>query len=1499
MNGIVGTNAENCSVPEARGRTDRGKTRTGRVVQCEVADTRVFEQMAVSPDTAWRATDDYEVAATISPGTIEETADVAERDAFRMKPCAYKATHGTYALVKNAFMVMEENQKKYEDDVVSYCVAVVQEIDRSISKRQLNDPASNDYKFMMFQLGPFYVKNLHPALEFIKSKADEGCGWEYYTEIILIGKYLELQAEELSANRNLVRSIYKQILGGEMLFLNHIKDHPVDYAVRSSDYCCNSLLKAGGAKKFTFLYPEEISGITKEKQQLMEIIEANLNKDGAGINIDKLRKDVRCGTAPKLDRRLYFYVLQDQCFKLINLYFPGNGKNRSPEEYLSCSRELLKLHVECTSFLSEFHSLSRSIKTELTDITELMMKTACDDSVRLEEEMIKLVMDMMVDKIVDPGCVTLYLYCKELDFPPGSAMRLVVQDDKITGDQCLKQLFTIESLIPGCGNTIASKANWLQAADILKQLLYNHFHEIKMLPDAEQHLRKINKLRAKLKNKLFFPVLQPYYRIMSASRKASNQGDIKAKWIGWASIMNHHHHTLVQLVPYKFVIAKARRLEDLAKAASLAWFYAVSELADRATSFREEDVDSLLALKHLAPLPDQFLRSSLEKALSKLFQIAMPPDGVDGIPDEKIEILSQWIHDLSLMGIVTEQLKKKHELWKKSHGYVANGKDMTSSKPDTPLTSAQESNNFQEIPGPVVSRKKTGGRTVSVTTGQVILNEGAQTGRAGQHNAAAIPEFHPMAAALTMPGISPPETNVGFPESQVDLKKYETLDPHFCEKLERLARDIANLPTGRALPATSRLKDVDQILFNTGWNVPPVTVMAPVDVMAANGKMETQKLDMNMASRSVPEAQGGAAQWAQTGRAGQRDEAAVPEFHPMAAVASDTFQQTGSDNKMAVQDTFETTGAAVSAEESGVIEIERCPYKTSDQIRQAIEISLRTLAKTQQMSGMDHLTFCLATIREFERVRNACRIDDSQSQDHKVLVFQFGPYYASRLRLALEILKDKADAQCIWEYYKDFTNIAGHFFLQSDEWIDKSANRELLKQIYQLAINNELNYLNFVKDFSLIEIISHAHHVLLWLFEHLKHDDLDLFSPETMKQLKCKMEKSVSEVYTSMTRAVVDQSDHNNDAIDRYIAKVERDLRSETADVLTGRLYSDLLKLKLAKLTNRYNTEEKGRKDIQGKFLVLKQLCEIHNKCVTFIPVSNFMYNAVVAAISGVTKLILRISLDYCVQLEKQILDLISALMRRRLLNKECVRLYLYCKELHVSMRDAVQPGKMTQRQYTQEINKIGSLIGAKTDVSFLAAAKRLKQLLFFQGIKVSANLHVSKLRKDLKDAWFFPVKEEIDSHKKIIEDDSVLDEYDVLLSQLRPKIVTLAPYVFVIDCLKFKMDFFHSICPVWRFDLERIAETKSLTEKDIDRLLELKHVAPDITNARIKNYLTRAFDNCLSLMVNECSGIPAEKIVMLAEWCSELDCLNNVSRHQQRIAPERNEPVPVPEETL
>ena len=1501
MNGIVGTNAENRSVAEVRGRADRGKTRTGRVVQFDVADTRVFGQMAALPDTHWRATSDYEVAATSSPEAIEKTADIAGQDAFRIKPCAYQATHKTFALVENTLKFLEENRKKHEDDVVLYCVAVVKEIDRLISKHQLNDPASDDYKFMIFQLGPFYVNNLHPALELIKSKADEGCGWEYYMEIILIGKYLDLRADELSANTNLVRSIYRQILDGEMLFLKHIKDHPVDYAVRESDACCKSLLEAGRTQKFKFLQSEEVSDIDKEKQRLMRIIEKNLKKNGDEINIDQLREDVHRGTAHKPDKRLYLYVLQDQCSKLDNLYFPGNGKSCNPEEYFSCIKKLLNLHVECASFLSEFHSLFRSIKTELTSVTKLMLKNACADGVRLEEKMMKLILDMIADKMVSPGCLTLCLYCKELEFLPESAMRMAVRNDKITDDQCYKQLSEIKLLLAEGRNTSASRDHYLQAAYMLRQLLYNHLHEIKTLPKAEQHLQRIDKLKIQIKGKLFSPVLKLYCKLKDRSGTITISGDSRVEWMKLARKMSHYRCTLAQLVPYKFVLTRLRVLESMSKLASFVWFDAVSELADKATSFREEDVDCLLALKHLSPfVPNRFLRPVLEKTLSKFFQIAALPDGVDGIPDEKILLLSQWIHDMDIVRTVTEHLKANHEFWKKSYGYAANGRDMTSSKSDMPLTSTQESNNFQEVPRPVVLTRKTNRVTVSVIncrsiTGDNLIPSGSKK-TPSQEEILTMPEALPSTT-------SPSTINVASPESRADFKKDKMCASRFCEELEQLAHDTANheMVTEQASPATPWLRGADQLSLKAGERVLRATAMVPVGMMEANEKMEIQKLDMSVASRSVPEAQGWVVQWAQTGRSGQRDAAAVPEFHPMAAVASDTFQQMGNDDEMAVQDALETTGEVVSDEESGVIEIEGCPYESSDELRQAIEISLRTLAEKQQISGMDHLTFCLIAIRAFKRAKNVCKINNFQSQDHKLLVFQFGPYYADSLRPALEILKDKADAQYIWEHYKDLTNIADHFFLQLDEWPDKSANKELLKQIYQLTINNELDYLDFLKDFPLREFVDYSPHTLSRLFDwrkrQPKYSDLELLSPETVNQLKCKMGKLMSKACTS--RAVVDQSDHNNDAIDEDIAEVEKDLRSGTAGVLHQRLYDQLLRIKILKLKNRLGTEKEDRENVQKNFIVLKQLCEIYNKYITFVPKGNIVCHNVAAMMSRVTKEILKFSLSNCAQLEKNILDLISVLLDRRLLNKECTKLYLYCKELHVSMRATVQPVKMTRHQYMQEINEIKSLLDAETDTSSLTAAKKLKQLLFFNGMDVSAIGAVNNLRKVLRETCFLPIFKDISNYKKMMEGHFCFEKYDAFLHEFQLKVVTINPYVFTINNLKYRLNFLNMVCPAWRFDLERIAEARSLEENDIDRLLELKRVVPDVGDARIRNYLTKAFDNCLSLMVNECSGISVEKVVMLAEWCRELDCLYSMSRHQQCIAPERNGPVPVPEETL
>ena len=1152
LESIVGTNAGNPGIPGVQGSTDQGRTQTGKVVQCEV-DTRVSGQAASSPGIPWRTTDDYEVTATGFPETIEKTANAAEQDAFIIRPCAYEATRDMWISVRATLRELKKNQQNGKGDVISCCAEIVQEMDRLISRCELNNPASEDYKFMISQLGPFYVDNLHPALDLVKSKADEGCGWEYCTEITRIAKYLDLQPGELPANKALVRSVYKQILDGEILFLEHIKDYPVACAVtRSNDYC-GRLLQLDEACRFGFIQPDEISEFHEKKQRLMKIIKRNLGKDGAEVDIDKLKEEVHRGTAHKLDRRLYLHVLQDQFSRLTDLDALGM-KNLSHEEYLFRIDGLLRLYTECTHYLSEFHSLPCSIKTKIENITKVMLIQACIANVQLEENMMKFILNMIADKMLSTRCVNLYLYCKELDFPPESVMRMAAQDNKMTDNQCHKRLLEIESLFVVDENTtkLVFRTMCLRAGEMLRQLLYDHLHEINTLPKKKQHLQRINALKTNIENRLFRPVLKFYNK----TRKESEVRFV-ADNIVWEELirkMNCYRGTLVQLIPYKFVLTKEWRQVNLVRLTCFAWYKVVSELANKAEPFVEKDVDCLLALKRLAPfVPNQLLQSVLIKSLNNLFRVAASPDGVGGIPDEKIATLSQWVHDLDFTCVIGKRLKTDNDLREKPHDHVAHGRNTASSE-SVPSTSTQWSSNVQAIQRPVVPERKKA--VVNVVTCGVVPD--ADTLLLSESK-----EKPSRKTRLTIPGVLSATTSAGSPASRADFKKDKVLDSRLCEELERSAHDPA-------------------------------------------------------------------------------------------------------DHAMVTQGTLDPNGETVSAGEAGAIKTEDCAYEPSCYVKSEVENSLKTLERKWQMHEMKPLLFCLDVVTELDRIKNTCDIGDPECQDYKFWVSRLGPYYVNSLRPALQIMTEKASTQCIWEYYKGVIGVAKYFFLQPNESSDKSDNRKCLKIIYQMTIECEIHYLKFVRNYSWPWGVAYScciiSQLLDWKKNKMEYSDFEPLSQEQVEHFRCRMEELTMDACGSEDEVVTGQLDYNDGAIAERIKKLEESLRSKTADALDVRLYNDLLQIQLEELnrtTTSLTTEMQGRGAIQELFPVLKQLYEMHDRCITLIPKNDRVRDGVVAAISEVAKMILEISLDDVVQLEKEILELVADLMNKGLLSEACIKSYL------------------------------------------------------------------------------------------------------------------------------------------------------------------------------------------------------------------------------------------------
>ena len=1495
---IVGTNAETCGVPGDQGSPDQGKTQTGRVVQCKVADTQAFDQMAASSGTSWRTTDDYTVVVTNSTGTIQETASAVGNNATQTRPRRRKLRSSLNVSIRRQLESLEKKQEDSEDGAVLFCTAVVQRINRLIFSYMLNDPESDEYKIVISNLGPLYVKHLHSALEALKSRADYGYGWEYHKEIALIEKYLSLQEDKLSDNEELLGRICQEIINGEMCFLNHIKDHPLKYVVKMSNIVLDSLLQVDGIRDYRFISPSDLFEITKKRQQLMEIIMANPNKDDVEIDIDKLKEDVHRETAHKLDRRVYLCVLQHQYLEQRERHYRHECDCYSPEKLFSYFSGLLNVYNECTSFLGEFHSLPRAIGEELTGATKLMMKEACASGVQLEERMVNLILDMVNHNVVNrEKCGRLCLCCKELDFPPETTMRMAVQKDKITDAQCREQLVEIESLFPKDANVTATvfKAEWLRAPEMLRQLLYNHLHEIKTLPKAKEHLYKICTLKDAMYSWLFADIFRSYYNCLRKNNKVeqlSRNGRDKKLM----EKMSHYHRTLVQLSPYKFVILKEGLQDDLARVSCFVWSDVLSRLAEEAGSFREKDVECLLGLKHLAPcVPNPLIRSVLEKVLSRFFQMASSPDGVGEISGEKIAALSQWVHDLDLVNTVDKQLKESHELWKKTHGHAANERTMALSKSDVPSASVQGLNNSRKIPRPVVLNKRKRA-TASVITGQVIPDDALSPYESEKTLS--------RGKILTRSGALPSATNVVFPESQTDLKQDETLDPHFCEKLERLAGDIADneMVTRQASPATPWLQGADQISFRTGEQVPPVTVTTPVDMMTADGKMETQKLDMNAAGCSVPEAQGCTDQGVQTGRTGQQDAAAVPELHhhPMAATASNTLQQTTSDDEMVVQGTPETAGAVVSAEATRAIKTEKCAGEVLSEVQSKIEISIATLTRKQHMSGVDNSLFCLIVIGEFQRVKGQLKIKDPQSQDYKALISGFSLYYTNSLRSLLEKLENKADGQYIWEYHKDIIAVACHFFLQPNESPDKSYNRELLKRIYRLAIDNELSFLDFAKEFPLVGVTKYSCNILLRLLNWKKNkpecNDLELLSSDELDHIKHRSKEIMTEIKAGKDGAMVDKLNYNDGEIGKYIEKVEKDLHGETVSVLTRRLYAELLKVQLQAIRIKITCAKcSGMESVRQQFLIAKQLWTVYGKCTTFIPEYGYVQRETASMISGVIKRILNTNLKCCAQFEEEMLRFVGFLMNEGVLSDGCIMIYLHCKELHALMRTAVQPVKMTDDQCRAELNEIDLLLDTETEVSGLAAVAKLRRLLFFNRLECLHNKWINKQKARINKILFEPVEKTITDYQEKMKDRSD-DECDNLLRELMPKIVALRSCIFVIDCQKERLHLLRLMCFVWRYDIKRIAKAKSVAKRDIDCLIELKHVVPDVPRVSIMNPLKKALDNCLLLCASRegCDETLAEKVDVLtelSEWRRDIGFLYNSPRYCLRTDPEDMEP--------
>lgn len=1460
-----------------------GKTHTGRVVQCEAATVQTPGQMiaATSDTTSRQATCDYSVAVASTSGSVQETVK-------NKKSKSFKLDNSPSHMMKFKIQIMgaiETLNRVWEESIenpVARCAAVAKEVNGL--KRNFNIPNTEDnrYKLMACKLGSYCMGELDSALKIIKNLANKQRGWGYHKEIVFIGQCLELQSgkfRDKERDRELLKGIYLDVLWFELRYLEFMKDSPWKYTHAYSGSIINDLLQSGGKDaNYKFIDPRDEDHIRKEKERLIGIITVNLAKGVTDQNVERLREDAINRPDDVMTRRRYHDFLRGKFLDRENEY--QGKKNATTAETLAFFKDALKLRDECISAVKELDLLPRKIEIEIANTVSILLKRSLNHGVRLEEEILDFIDYMIKDRLVNTECKDLFLCCKELEFSAKPAITTDYQANKSTSHEFGKRVAGISNLLlDGC----LSPAD---AADRLKQLLLEPVYRLQIETQMleERTKRELMEFKKWLCKELFFDIVSKFdmFRAMMDLEKED-----------LAKVMNDFRSVVAERTSYTFVLTTWDERNRLSKAVCSAWYCDIKELST-AELFRKRDVDCLLDLKRLAPhIPNKELWIVLEKTLTRFFQVVLRDTGE--IPDEEIEVLSQWVDGLSRVKCIDEQLKTNHELWKRAHGGAASTRDTVFS--DTPSTSAQTFDIDQAAPESV-AMKRSQTTTTSVTSDQTVLKAALIQPEAAtliqpepESEKSSTAKCKPSASTTKVSAAKASKTGVIFPAKWGSTERdtsFTFFGIHGNEE-KPLAAVLANTETltvqasqvasplwGAADRPSSRTDDRYRLQ-------PAVTTSA--EKMTADGKMASHKVDTTVAGCGVQKTQECMA--ASPGKTHTEKVVhceAVTGQTPgqmAAATSNTTSRRTTSDGyAMAVPDAETARETAIDGK-SSTVETEKHAYHVEEELRKEVEFSLKTMKREKKKHKEEPLLLCLAAVRELDRLLNKFKIDkDPESESYQFVASQLGPHYRHNFYQALEILEAETDTQCGWKHHKSLMSMMKYLDLQADESF-KSINGKAVYFCQQL-IQSEVNYLEFVKDFPVAGIGNES----LDIIEQLLFSLSEL--PGCCRDFICEEHVEVMEKNKESLMATI-QSRTGNGSADEHIKKLAEDMDSSIPDMNHKRLYSELLKIRLSEL--RKESEEKGC--MQERLLVVvKELCELRGICMTRISEFKFILGEITALISGVVKTMLKNSLNNAIRLEDEVMNYIADLMSNNLLSPSCVLFLIRYREFQFTMkaRTTVQEDKITEDQCEKKLTEIASLLDKKTHTASKEAAEMLLQLLYWHGdeIKVMSMAEtytdrIKELEKILCKELFESIIEEIKECGKRTKGD--FDEYAHEISKYRSTFVELHPYLFVVRNMKQKSEWMKAVNAVCYCDLEELAKKESFNEKDIDSLLALKGVAPEMTNRRVRGVLENVLERFLSnIMEHGYGDIPLEKVVAISQWIDALAYVGSMNNRQKEI---------------
>lgn len=665
--------------------------------------------------------------------------------------------------------------------------------------------------------------------------------------------------------------------------------------------------------------------------------------------------------------------------------------------------------------------------------------------------------------------------------------------------------------------------------------------------------------------------------------------------------------------------------------------------------------------------------------------------------------------------------------------------------------------------------------------------------------------------------------------------------------------------------------------------------------MKSGLKMESRKPDRDMADSDDWQIQEGVADphgKVQAGkRAGRIVQSRIVAIRALSQTssASNTPQRTTADHAVAecAAESFLKTGKTGKSRRN--FEIEACKYNPKAEVRQAVKDALKTLQQEWELNERDSWLFALSGVNAMYYVMEKSgldNLDDCESDDYQFVALQLGPYYADTLTVALELLNELADAGYSWEYYNDFCFVTKYFDLQPDQGDYKSTNRQLMLKFCTESLDNELSYLQYIKGFpvrcSVLKFVARknvADNIKLLSDFKLPSDSSTFLDKNKRDEIKRTQQQLLRSI--KLRR-------NNDGTIDEAIGRLENDVTDGTSDVRVRRLYGDLLSKMVAEQLKWISTTT--AESVKQHILVLKEMKKLYDKSVPVIEQFRYLFERLRLPITTVINKMVLVSSRNLGPWKKEWLDFIDDLVACGLLGKGCITYYFRCREMQLALRAELEPTdkteKITRGKYKEKMDEINLLMEREELDADLKAAEILKQLLYKHGKTIRKNdqedaymSSMDDLRSRLHKRLFVTLSAAHFALEK--KEDMNADQINAAMSQYIPEYVRRIPYIFVVPDAKKREYLARDACAVWFGDLSRLSSATSFRKKDIDLLLDLKRIAPDMPNSDARTFLKAALVQIFTFILQNPEKaddeIPDEKVAVLAQWVDDLNHIKDV----------------------